>query len=149
MAGMARLARHGQWTDIVLAISNFAPFANHDFSCVDWIAGRTEWRHHCASSQRPLDIPSNPQIAYRSEWKGHGDWLGTDIRETPSYRFPTLEISCAVSRFLRCRRITAAARARVLAPGLPKPACRIPPIRLAESGETGWGRGGQAPSKKA
>jgi Phage-integrase repeat unit len=41
------------------------------------LSGRTEWRRYCASPERPVDIPTNPNIAYRSQWKGWGDWLGT------------------------------------------------------------------------
>jgi hypothetical protein len=40
-------------------------------------SGRTEWRLYCASPERPIDIPTNPNSAYRSQWKGWGDWLGT------------------------------------------------------------------------
>ena len=42
------------------------------------LSGRNEWRSYVASSERPLEIPTNPQVAYRSQWKGWGDWLGTD-----------------------------------------------------------------------
>src|SRR5215831_18271655 len=41
------------------------------------LSGRTEWHAYCASPERPLHIPTNPNLAYRSEWKGWGDWLGT------------------------------------------------------------------------
>ena len=42
-----------------------------------------EWRAFCEGKmptlgQRPVDIPSNPNLAYRDKgWKGMGDWLGT------------------------------------------------------------------------
>lgn len=36
-----------------------------------------EWRKYCASGNKPLDIPSNPDKKYINEgWKGMGDWLG-------------------------------------------------------------------------
>lgn len=41
------------------------------------LASRREWRLYCAGPQRPLDIPTNPQVAYRSEFKGWGDFLGS------------------------------------------------------------------------
>jgi len=41
------------------------------------LSGRTEWQRYCASLERPVDIPTNPNIAYRSQWTGWGDWLGT------------------------------------------------------------------------
>jgi len=36
-----------------------------------------EWREFSISDQRPADIPSAPNVTYKSEWKGLGDWLGT------------------------------------------------------------------------
>ncbi len=36
-----------------------------------------EWKNYCKSGKRPLDIPSNPNQVYRSEYKSMGDWLGT------------------------------------------------------------------------
>jgi len=41
------------------------------------LSSRSEWRRYCASPQRPVDIPTNPQVAYRSEWKEWADFLGT------------------------------------------------------------------------
>lgn len=37
----------------------------------------TDWKGFCRSGNRPQDVPSNPNIAYRDEWKGWGNWLGT------------------------------------------------------------------------
>ena len=39
----------------------------------------SEWRQYCKSGKKPKDIPSNVDatIAYKEEWKGWGDWLGT------------------------------------------------------------------------
>jgi hypothetical protein len=39
--------------------------------------GQKEWWAYCKSGQRPKNIPSNPQVTYKKEWKGVGDWLGT------------------------------------------------------------------------
>ena len=37
-----------------------------------------EWNAYCKSGDKPEDIPSYPTgAAYRKEWKGWGDWLGT------------------------------------------------------------------------
>ena len=41
------------------------------------LSGKREWRSYAASPERPLDIPTNPEVAYRSQWNGWGDWLGT------------------------------------------------------------------------
>jgi hypothetical protein len=38
-----------------------------------------EWRQYCKSGERPDDIPSNPNSAYKDVgWAGWNDWLGTD-----------------------------------------------------------------------
>lgn len=37
-----------------------------------------QWRNYCQSDQKPSDIPSNPQHAYRGEYKSLKDWLGTE-----------------------------------------------------------------------
>ena len=36
-----------------------------------------EWREFYISDAKPLDIPTAPNIAYKSKWLGLGDWLGT------------------------------------------------------------------------
>lgn len=41
-----------------------------------------EWKKYCSNKlpgyqQKPGDIPSAPHLAYRKEWKGFGDWIGT------------------------------------------------------------------------
>ncbi|MDE1812685.1 MAG: DEAD/DEAH box helicase family protein [Thaumarchaeota archaeon] len=37
----------------------------------------SEWKEWAKSGKRPLDIPSNPDMVYKNEWKSMGDWLGT------------------------------------------------------------------------
>ena len=47
------------------------------------LKGDREWRAYCAGElshkgRRPIDIPSNPNLAYAEKgWNGLGDWLGT------------------------------------------------------------------------
>jgi hypothetical protein len=36
-----------------------------------------QWYKYCASGEKPEYIPSNPNLVYKNEWKGMGDWLGT------------------------------------------------------------------------
>jgi hypothetical protein len=38
-----------------------------------------EWKNYCKSTKKPEDIPTNPNIQYKKDWKGWGDWLGTGI----------------------------------------------------------------------
>lgn len=38
-----------------------------------------EWREWSKSGQRPIDIPGNPNMAYKNDgWAGYSDWLGID-----------------------------------------------------------------------
>jgi superfamily II DNA or RNA helicase len=39
---------------------------------------REEWNKYCQSGNKPNDIPSYPNTVYKSQWKGIGDWLGTN-----------------------------------------------------------------------
>jgi len=36
-----------------------------------------QWLEYSKSDKRPSDIPSNPSLTYRNEWRDFGDWLGT------------------------------------------------------------------------
>jgi formylglycine-generating enzyme required for sulfatase activity len=37
-----------------------------------------EWQKFCTSGEKPENIHSHPDQRYKKEWKGWGDWLGTD-----------------------------------------------------------------------
>jgi len=39
---------------------------------------RDEWSDYCKSGKKPKDIPNNPNQTYKMNWKGIGDWLGTN-----------------------------------------------------------------------
>jgi superfamily II DNA or RNA helicase len=42
-----------------------------------------EWREYCKSTNRRNDIPSSPEVVYRTNgWRSWGDWLGTG-RKSP------------------------------------------------------------------
>ena len=41
------------------------------------LKNREEWRKYSKSGKRPADIPAGPDLFYKEEWKGMGDWLGT------------------------------------------------------------------------
>ena len=36
------------------------------------------WTIYCKSGKKPDNIPAYPQSVYKKEWKGMGDWLGTE-----------------------------------------------------------------------
>lgn len=42
------------------------------------LKNNAEWRDFCKSDNRPFDIPSNPNVYYKSEWKGWADFLGKE-----------------------------------------------------------------------
>jgi very-short-patch-repair endonuclease len=41
------------------------------------IKSTAEWREYCQSGKKPHDIPRTPDIIYKQDWHGWGDWLGT------------------------------------------------------------------------
>ena len=52
------------------------------------IAGQSEWKSWATGSERPDDVPSNPQAVYKdSGWQGFGDWLGTGYVQHNKRRF--------------------------------------------------------------
>lgn len=46
----------------------------------------TEWKEYCSSGKKPDDIPSAPHSAYKNEWKGYADFLGTGDLRTKTFR---------------------------------------------------------------
>ena len=38
---------------------------------------RLSGRRFCCSGGKPDDIPATPEVVYKAEWRGMGDWLGT------------------------------------------------------------------------
>src|SRR6266516_1270518 len=59
-----------------------------------------EWRDYCKSGKRPLDIPSNPNQVYRSEYKSMGDWLGTGTIATAKRHYRPFPEARALSILL-------------------------------------------------
>ena len=42
----------------------------------------TEWSNWTQSGNRPLNIPTVPEKAYKNEWQGWADWLGPSYKDT-------------------------------------------------------------------
>ena len=99
------------------------------------LCGRTEWRRYCASPERPIDIPTNPNIAYRSQWKGWSDWLGTGNTINSFLPFEEARRIARGLRFGSLAEYYAAGRERVLPQGLPKD----PRAAYRLFGWQGWG----------
>jgi hypothetical protein len=43
------------------------------------LKNQNEWREYSKSTDKPLDIPADPSAVYKEDWKGMGDWLGTEF----------------------------------------------------------------------
>ena len=84
------------------------------------LSSRTEWRSSCLSAERPIDIPTNPNIAYRSRWKGWGDWLGTGNTKNSFLPFEDARPIAQGLGLGSQAEYYAAGRLGVLPPGLPK-----------------------------
>ena len=61
----------------------------------------TEWRQYYGSGQKPDDIPSVPEQAYKKQWKGYGDWLGTGRLATKDLEFLSFEQARQIARSLK------------------------------------------------
>ena len=48
------------------------------------LKSQSEWKQYCKSCERPADIPSNPNLAYKKVgWAGWSDWLAEEPRCGP------------------------------------------------------------------
>lgn len=47
-----------------------------------------EWEEYCKSGSKPVDIPQKAYRTYHRNWKGFGDWLGTNFvaKQKRNYR---------------------------------------------------------------
>ena len=114
----------------------FRPFkAARDYVQKLGLANKREWLRYCASGQRPLDIPVNPQIAYRSEWKDWGEWLGTGRARRQHLSFSEARSIVRDLKFPARAAFDAAAQANALPEGIPK----HPSAAYRQSGWQGWG----------
>src|SRR5438552_2177299 len=41
------------------------------------LRSHAEWRDYCLSGKKPDDIPAHPNVTYKKNWRGYGDFLGT------------------------------------------------------------------------
>jgi hypothetical protein len=58
----------------------FRPFSGaREYAHTIKLKNRPEWREYCRSGKKPKNIPYDPKIIYKKEWKGTRDWLGTEF----------------------------------------------------------------------
>jgi len=50
------------------------------------LSNNTQWRDFSKSNKKPADIPTHPDLHYKKQWKGYGDWLGTGNVHTKQFR---------------------------------------------------------------
>ena len=50
------------------------------------LTNRADWTRYCRSGEKPDDIPVTPERVYKAEWRGTGDWLGTEYRSFQAAR---------------------------------------------------------------
>ena len=65
------------------------------------LKSQSEWNLYCKSGQKPDDIPSGPNQAYKSEWLGYGDWLGTGNIANHQMEFLEFSIARKIVRKLK------------------------------------------------
>lgn len=78
-----------EWTGIRDWLgTNFRPFAEaREFIRSLGLNGQKGWQDYFTGklthlAPKPSDIPTNPSRYYKDEWKGVGDWTGTDRRRS-------------------------------------------------------------------
>jgi hypothetical protein len=49
----------------------------HAFALSLNLPNKRAWQDFCRSGQLPDDIPATPDLVYREQFRGYGDWLGT------------------------------------------------------------------------
>ena len=68
------------------------------------LKGQSEWKEFCKSSDKPEDIPSNPNRTYFDKgWLGFGDWLGTGSVSNANRTFKTFSDARRFARSLGLR----------------------------------------------
>jgi superfamily II DNA or RNA helicase len=66
------------------------------------LASAKAWQAWCIRGQRPADIPSNPDVVYRTKGWGHwGDWLGTGTIAPRLRRYRSFSAARTFARSLR------------------------------------------------
>ncbi len=65
------------------------------------LPGKNDWEAFSKSKNRPSDIPSNPNVAYKDKgWSGLGDWLGTRTVATNARKYRSFNAAKAFVRVL-------------------------------------------------
>ena len=101
------------------------------------LKSRYEWRRYVKSGSKPEKIPSDPAGPYKKDWKGFGDWLGTDAVAVFKRQFKSFEDARKFARSLNLKSQTQWAdycKLNKLPADMP-----ITPRRTYKSKWKGWG----------
>ena len=67
----------GDWLGYELRKGEWRPFEEaREYVRGLGLKNAGEWQEWCKSGQRPDDIPGNPYVSYKDDWRGMTDWLG-------------------------------------------------------------------------
>ena len=69
------------------------------------LKSRKEWQKYCKAGKKPDDIPVAPNSAYKKEWKGWGDFLGTGFVAYFNRKYKTFNQSRKFARSLKLKSI--------------------------------------------
>lgn len=47
----------------------------------------SDWINYCKTGKKPTYVPASPEVVYKNQWKGWGDWLGTGRLATKDIEF--------------------------------------------------------------
>ena len=67
------------------------------------LTSRADWTRYCRSGDKPDDIPATPNVIYKAEWRGTGDWLGTGAVAPKDRQFRSFQ---AARAFVRSKGVT-------------------------------------------
>ncbi len=70
------------------------------------LTNQAEWRAFCRSGDKPDDIPATPEVVYKAEWRGFGDWLGTGAVAPQDRQYRSFQ---AARAFVRSKGLTSGA----------------------------------------
>ena len=62
------------------------------------LTNQAEWKTFCCSGGKPDDIPATPEVVYKAEWRGMGDWLGTGAVAPKDRQFQSFQAARAFVR---------------------------------------------------
>ena len=69
------------------------------------IKSLNEWRNHAKFKNLPNDIPTNPWLSYKKEWKGIGDFLGTGVIATRLRKFRSFKAARNYAKSLKIKTV--------------------------------------------